>query len=95
MQRIWLPFYKRESAQIDVYVDGVYVNDSCERVELGNAPTWEACTKRAVQKQTNRQASSIAFECYEAQFAASDDVYAFVFNQDGVYSAGHLIRNGG
>lgn len=94
MTKVWLPFYKRGSSQVDVYVDGIYINNSLERVELGNASTYETCTKRVVQEQTNRQSSSIAFECYEANFTASDDIYAFAFNEFGEYSVGHLIRSG-
>lgn len=92
IDKVWLPFFKRDSSQIDVYVDGIYINDSCERVELGNASTYEACTKRVIQKQTNRQSGSIAFECYEGNLTTSDNVYAFVFNEDGTYSQGYLIR---
>jgi hypothetical protein len=94
MTKAWLPFFKRNSSQIDSYVDGVFINDSLERVELGNASTWIASTKRVIQEQTNRGSSSIVFNCYEANFVASDDVYAFVFNTDGEYSTGHLIRAG-
>lgn len=92
MQVVWLPFFKRDSSQVDSYIDGIYVNNSCERVELGDASTWETCTKRVIQKQTNRTSSSVTFECYEANFAPTDNIYAFIFNEFGEYSTGHLIR---
>jgi len=94
MNRAWLPYFKRDSSQIDVAVDGIYINDSLERVELINAPTYELATKRVVQEQQVRGLSSISFKCYEANFIASDSIYAVTFNSDGQFSTGTLIRTG-
>lgn len=94
MNKAWLPFFKRDSAVIDVASDGIFINDSLERVELINAVNYQTATKRVIQKQILRATSSISFECYEANFTPSDNIYAVTFNADGHFSDGKLIRAG-
>lgn len=89
-----LPFYKINVDNLVVFVDLVGVNDTPERVELGNNPSMDDCTKLVLQKQLSRNGSTITFEVEEGNFAATDNIYAFVVNGDTQYTAGTLIRAG-
>lgn len=89
-----LPFFRINIDALEVFVDLVGVNDTPERVELGNNPIMDDCTKLILQKQVSRNVSEINFEVEEGNFSASDDIYAFVVNGDTSYSAGKLIRAG-
>jgi len=93
LTHILLPFYSRYGS-IEVFIDCLYLNDSAERVELGDAPVMDNCGKLVVQKQTARSGSEISIEVEEGNFEASDNVYAFVVNSDTQYTAGTLIRSG-
>lgn len=91
--KILLPFFTRQWMDCVVYVDCIYVNDSPERVELGNSPVLHECTKKVVQEQLSRSASSVQFKARLGDLLTSDNIYAFVVNSDGQYSAGRLIRS--
>lgn len=79
---------------MEAWVDCIYVNNTAERVELGNAPVMDDCTKLVVQKQISRVPGEIAFEVEEGNFTPADSIYAFVVNDDTQYSEGVLIRGG-
>ena len=89
-----LPFYAINIGDLVAWADLIGVNDTFERVELGNNPSMDDCTKLVLQKQVSRTTNSISFEVEEGNFAASDDIYAFVVNGDTQYTAGTLIRAG-
>ena len=89
-----LPFYTIGITDCIAWADLIGVNDTFERVELGNNPSMDDCTKLVLQKQVSRTTNSIAFEVEEGNFDSSDDIYAFVVNGDTQYTAGTLIRAG-
>jgi len=89
-----LPFYTTYAQDIDVYADAIYINDSAERVEIGDRPVMEACGKLVVQKQLHRTNSQIAVSLETGNLDRSDDWYLFVVNKDGEYSDPVKIHNG-
>ena len=87
-----LPFYQLGIPNLKVWADCIYVNDTPERVELGNAPTMDACTKLVVQRQVTRTSTGIEIQVEEGNLQASDPVYVFAVNDDTQYTQGFLIR---
>ncbi len=87
-----LPFYQLSIPNLKVWADCIYVNDTPERVELGNAPTMDACTKLVVQRQVTRTSTGIEIQVEEGNLQASDPVYVFAVNDDTQYTQGFLIR---
>ena len=87
-----LPFYQLGIPNLKVWADCIYVNDTPERVELGNAPTMDACTKLVVQRQVTRTSTGIEIQVEEGNLQASDSVYVFAVNDDTQYTQGFLIR---
>lgn len=93
LTHVVLPFYSRNGG-VRCLFDCIYLNDSAERVELGDTNNMDTCGKLVVQKQVNRTTTGISFEVEEGNFLPSDDIYAFVVNNDTQYTAGYLIRSG-
>jgi hypothetical protein len=63
-----------------VYIDDVYFDSTPMRVEIGNADTWAACTKREVQPATAWSADEITITPCLSAFSDSDTVYVYVVN---------------
>lgn len=71
------------------YWDDVFVQiGSWARVEIGDAPTWSACTHREVQVPTAWSDTNITFNFQQGSFSPGDQVYVFVVDDKGVASAG-------
>lgn len=88
------PFYQLGIYDLKVWMDCLYVNDTPERVEIGNAPIMDDCGKLVIQKQLSRTGVEIQFQLEEGNFLPADNLYAFVVNSDGEYTTGTLIRAG-
>jgi hypothetical protein len=72
-----------------IYYDDVYINNTLARVELGDAPTFAACTHMEVQVPTAWSASSITLSANEGSFPLGAIVWLYVIDEDGaVNSAG-------
>lgn len=69
------------------WIDDAYINDSWTRVELGDASTYAACTKRAIQPLTTWADGSITATLNSAGFSAGATVYAYVTDASGVVNA--------
>lgn len=71
------------SAEASVYMDGIYFDSTQQRVELGNAATWAACTHREVQIAKAWTDTSITITANAGSFANSDTAYLYIVNADG------------
>lgn len=93
----WLPFFKRSSSVFKVWIDGIIGNDSPEAVWLiaGNNTQSAMSTGKAVNiPQLTRSVSQITAKVYMGDFSASDNIYLFVANSNGRFSAPVLVRAG-
>lgn len=79
----------------DFYIDDAYVADSWARVELGNAPTYSACTHREIQVPTSWSASQVSFAFNSGSFQPGTTAYLFAVNPNGTPSAGYPVTIGG
>lgn len=73
------------------YMDDVYAAPKLARVELGNAVTYDACTRREIQIPSAWSDTSITTKLNRGSFSESEDLYLFVVNDDGVVSEGHPV----
>lgn len=63
-----------------VDVTECYVDDTPQRVELGNASTWAACTKREIQRATSWSATSIDVKWNSGYFADGASGWLYVID---------------
>lgn len=94
-QEFWLPFFKQASTQLDMYVDGLIINDSPESVWLINGTNVDTAmaTGKAVHiPQSSRSGSTITATVWLGDLLTSDNIYVTVFNSNGTYSTPVLVR---
>jgi len=71
------------------YWDDIFIQvGSWARIEIGDAPTWSACTHREIQMPTSWNDNSITFNFKQGSFLPGDHVYVFVVDENGMASAG-------
>ena len=70
-----------------VWMDQFYVDSTQQRLELGNADTWGACTVREVQPSVTWTTTSITATCQKGG-VASGARWLYVIAADGTASAG-------
>lgn len=64
-------------------VDEIYIDSTPARVEIGNASTWGACTRRVLQVPTSWSSSSITATVNQGGFANGATGYVYVVATDG------------
>lgn len=76
--------------------DDIYIANSRARVEIGNAPTWKACTHREIQIPAQWSDNSITVTTNEGSFQECNRYYLYVVDKDGNVNAdGYMIYLGG
>lgn len=70
-------------SEASVYMDQIYFDNTQQRVELGNAATWAACTHREIQIPQAWSDSSITITANAGTFANSSTAYLYVVGADG------------
>jgi hypothetical protein len=80
-----------EGAQMRHYVSEMYVDHTFARVEIGNAPTWAACTHREIQIPSAWASGSITIAGNPGTFPNGSQAYLFVVNQNRQASAGFPV----
>lgn len=73
----------KEDGKFDLYVDDVYLDNSLARVEIGNASTWSASTRREIQIPSSWSTSAIDVDVNLGAFDEEDEVYLYVVDKDG------------
>jgi hypothetical protein len=71
------------------YWDDVYVDLTQSRVELGDQPVYDQCTRREIQLPTAWSAGRVTVTVNTGGFRTDDAVFIFVIDQDGTASAGY------
>ena len=69
--------------------DDVYIDRTLARVELGNAPTYNACSRRDLQPPLSWADERISVSLNGPGYSSSDDLYLYVISADGRVSAGY------
>ncbi len=78
----------------EFYMDDVYVDTSCARVELGDKPVYSECTHRELQLPTAWSPASLSFTLNVGSFADDAAAYLFVVDADNAASPGYPVRLG-
>lgn len=77
------------------YIDDAYIDTSWARVEIGNAPTYGACSHREVQLPTSWSTGQVSVTVNQGSFNSGDQAYVFVVNSSGQASAGYPVTIAG
>lgn len=72
----------------ETWLDEVYINDSWARVELGNASTYGACTKKSIQPAETWADGQVGVTLNAGGFANGETVYVYVTTRDGSTTSG-------
>lgn len=92
LQRVAMPYFQREQQESIIDISHIYINNSRERVVIGNASTWAACdkTKAYTVPASSRADNRIIIKAYNStQIPGS--LYAYVWNHDGYYNPNGLL----
>lgn len=68
--------------EADIYMANIYAARSRQRIEIGNAPTYGACTARAIQPHTSWLDGEI--RCAFSAGLVSGDLYVYQINELGL-----------
>jgi hypothetical protein len=80
----------------DIFIDNIYIDTTWARVELGNASTYSASTKREIQIPVSWGANSIQLKVNAGSFTPGSQAYLYVTDADGVVNAtGYPVTIGG
>lgn len=93
IENFLLPFMASNlpgGVELRMYVDDIYVDNTQARIEIGNAATWAACTRREIQIPTTWSNTSASFTVNRG--ALSDGAaWVYVVHANGRPSAGFPI----
>lgn len=85
----WSPSDSAASTMYAYYSD-IYVDTTWSRVEIGNASTYNACTRREIQPTTAWSASSVTVKVNQGSFLNGQTAYLYVVNSSGQVNAAGL-----
>lgn len=80
--------------QNTICYDDIYIDNSWARVVIGDAPTYDNCTRREIQIPSAWSNTSITASVNQGAFGDSDTAYLYVVDDDGVASSGYEITLG-
>ncbi|MCB1182868.1 hypothetical protein KDM41_05500 [bacterium] len=91
-------WYNSHSANADgndhFYLDDVYISPTWARVELGNASSYSACTRREIQLPVSWGTSSVTVNVNAGAFNAGDNAWVYVVRDDGTVVNGGQVTIG-
>jgi len=75
------------TARAHVYIDDIYLDTTPARVEIGNASTWNASTRREIQTPTQWSSTAITVKVNQGSFASLANTYLYVIDSNGTVNA--------
>lgn len=72
--------------------DHVYFDTTFQRIEIGNSTVYENCTKRVIQYPTGWTSAQVVANVNLGTFAAWENLYAFVVDENNQASNGFPVR---
>ncbi len=77
-------FYRKsDGGSLRVYWSEMYVDNTLARIELGNAPQWDACTRREIQIPVAWSDTQAEFICNLGTFGQGETAYLYVVDRAG------------
>jgi len=87
--------WPRHPVSAEVWVDDIYIANTFARVEIGDAPAWDACTHREIQIPVAWSDGSITFTANQGSFSDGEPAYLYVVDENGdVNEQGYQIAFG-
>ena len=78
------------------YWDDAYVDTTRAHVEIGDAPTYAACTQREIQIPTSWNSTSITVTANRGAFGGLPNTYLYVTDRNGAVNiAGYKLGSSG
>jgi hypothetical protein len=74
-------------AQTGIYYDDIYIDNTFQRLELGDASTYAACTKRIVQPASAWSDTGITAQLNTGNLPGGSQAYLYVADADGTISS--------
>lgn len=98
-QQVWIGGYlgntDADGMETTIYYDDVYFDDSWARVEIGDAPQYDACTHRETQLPQAWSNNAVEVDLNLGAFEAGETAYLYVTDEEGrVNSTGYAITLG-
>lgn len=93
--RLFVPYYHRSRQTTQIDIAHVSINDSRERVVVGDAPTWSACTpsKTFILPHIARDSDTIQVRAVTGPLGVVGPAFLYVINKDGMCNAsGYQVR---
>jgi hypothetical protein len=84
--KIYIGHYA-DATSLETWIDDVYIDITCARVEIGNASTWATCTHREIQIPSAWAAGELTATVNRGSFGASETVWLYVVDSDGNVNA--------
>ncbi len=82
--------YRWPSSTTKMFLDGIYMDNSFARIEIGDNSVYANCTHREIQVATSWSDGQIDFAFNQGSLP-NGQAYLFVIDENGVPSAGHPI----
>ncbi len=76
------------------YLDDAYIDNTWQRVEIGNNATYNNCTLKEIQPATAWADGSISFTVNQGSFADGSTGYVFVTDANGTRNTGYQVTFG-
>jgi hypothetical protein len=67
---------------VDLYLDNYWIDSTAQRVVVGNASTWAACTRKDPQPATAWSGASISVTANLPNYSSGNTVYFYVVDAD-------------
>ena len=71
------------------YTDNIYIDTTWARVEIGDEPIYDACSRREIQIPTHWSSGQIKVTANPGSFRPGEVVYVFVINENDTRSIGY------
>ncbi len=84
-------FSRTNGALLRVYWSELYVDNTLARIEMGNAPTWNACTHREIQIPSAWGQDTVTFTVNQGTFLDGESVFLFVVDENDEPSPGFEV----
>jgi len=79
-------------AQTYIYLDDVYLDNTPQRVEIGDNATWANCTHREIQIPSAWSDTSITVTLNQGSFSDFGNQYLYIIDSNGTVSSGYKIE---
>ncbi|NTW27241.1 MAG: hypothetical protein HGA36_02885 [Candidatus Moranbacteria bacterium] len=82
---------ENDGATGEYFLDDAYIDNTWQRIEIGNTANYNDCTLKEIQPATLWNDDGIIFNLNQGSFAAGSTGYLFITDENGTRNAGFTI----